>query len=648
MTNDTETSLYRTWLVSCSILTMMIALAGGALAVLALMGHVPSINSAWLLPIAGLHLKIDSISALFDLLTAAIGLPVAAYMGTYFSHHQVPKLTLGLMPTFLTAMLLVPMAATYFNLWFFWEIMALASAALVLTNYRSPQVRKAGLHYIAYTQVGFALILASTAVLNAKSSVGFLNEPSSHVAPLSSLVFVLSLLGFTSKAGLLPLNSWLPLAHPEAPTPVSALMSASMVNLGIYGIVRIDLVNPGHTWWGILMIIIGLSTATYGALHALISADIKRLLAYSTSENLGIVITALGTYELFRSTHFVILAELALAAAILHLIGHVLFKSLAFITSGRLIDEAGTRDIDHMGDMIHRTPLASAGYGIASLGATGLPLGAGFIGEWLLLQALIHTPPSAPTLLRVIMPIAVAILALTVGLKVAAMTKSFGIGVLSRPRDPCTTAINSGRLVIWIDTVIISVLALANLAFSALPSLASPLVRLFAEALLPQGVPTHIGLYITLSPLRGGISPLVIVIVVACATIAVGILVELRIRSNGRVKSGDLWNCGGGEPRIRMQYNSTSFAQPLETIFANVLRLDEQTAASHADEDRLIVAAIVYERSRTDIVATMLHRFVGDSLDQCSRLVRRAHAGNVRLYTLYGAIGLLIILLVAR
>ncbi len=151
MTNDTETSLYRTWLVSCSILTMMIALAGGALAVLALMGHDPSINSAWLLPIAGLHLKIDSISALFDLLTAAIGLPVAAYMGTYFSHHQVPKLTLGLMPTFLTAMLLVPMAATYFNLWFFWEIMALASAALVLTNYRSPQVRKAGLHYIAYT-----------------------------------------------------------------------------------------------------------------------------------------------------------------------------------------------------------------------------------------------------------------------------------------------------------------------------------------------------------------------------------------------------------------------------------------------------------------------------------------------------------------
>ncbi|WP_298208545.1 proton-conducting transporter membrane subunit [Ferrimicrobium sp.] len=646
--NSQTLSSYRWWLSGCSALTLAVALGGGVLSVAGLSGHIFVFTAAWLLPIAGLHLRLGPLSAFFDLLTSMIAIAVAAYMSTYFSRHRVPRLTLLLMPTFVIAMLLVPMAATYFDFWFFWESMALTSALLVLTHYRDSTSRTAGLFYIAYTQVGFALILAATASLTAHSTSSFLDGPSAHLLPLSNLVFILSLFGFASKAGLLPLNSWLPLAHPAAPTPVSALMSASMVNLGIYGIVRIDLITPGQSWWGILMIIIGLSTATYGALHALVSSDIKRLLAFSTSENLGIIVTALGAYELLRATHFVVLAELALAAAILHLIGHGLFKSLAFITAGRLIDDAGTRDIDQMGDMIHRSPLASAGFGVASLGATGLPLGAGFIGEWLLLQALIHTPPTAPILLRVVMPIALALLALTVGLKVAAMTKSFGIGVLSRQRSPHRPTIERKLVAVSIDTTVISLLVLANLLFGALPNLADPLYRRVAKLLVPHGIPTHIGLSVILTPLKGNISPIVILIEVACFTIATAILVEGRIRSNGRVINADLWNCGGGEPRVRMQYNSTSFAQPLETIFASTLRLQERTAADHSDPSRLIVATVSYERSRADIVASTLHRLVAQSVAQASQLMRRAHPGNMRLYVLYGAIGLLIILLVAR
>ncbi|WP_298336356.1 proton-conducting transporter membrane subunit [Ferrimicrobium sp.] len=645
---DPRPRSYRWWLVGCSAITLAVALAGGLLSVASLMGHIFVLNTTELLPIAGLHLRLGALSALFDLLTSFVAIAVAAYMGTYFSRHQVPRLTLVLMPTFLAAMLLVPMAATYFDFWFFWETMALTSAALVLAHYSDSTTRVAGLYYIAYTQVGFALILAATATLSVNSTSAFLDGPTAQLLPLSNLVFILSLLGFASKAGLLPLNSWLPLAHPAAPTPVSTLMSASMVNLGIYGIIRIDLITPGQSWWGILMMIIGLASATYGALHALVSSDIKRLLAFSTSENLGIIITALGAYELLRATHFVVLAELAMAAAILHLIGHALFKSLAFISSGRLIDDAGTRDIDHMGAMIHRSPLASTGFGVASLGATGLPLGAGFIGEWLLLQALIHTPPTAPILLRVVMPIALALLALTVGLKVAAMTKSFGIGVLSRQRTPQVNTIQRRRVAVVLDTTVISLLISANLVFGTLPNLVDPLYQRVAMQLLPQGVPTHIGLFVTLAPLRGGISPLAILVEVACFTIAVGILVEGRIRSNGRVITADLWNGGGGEPRIRMQYNSTSFAQPLESIFASALRLQERTAADHADPDRLIVATVSYERSRADIVASTLHRFVTQSMGQAARLMRRAHPGNMRLYVLYGAIGFLIILLVAR
>ena len=645
---DRRLGSYRWWLLACSILTLTVALGGGLLSLASLSGHIFSFNATWLLPIAGLHLRLGPLSALFDLLTSIIAVVVAAYMSTYFSRHHVARLTLVLMPTFLAAMLLVPMAATYFDLWFFWETMALTSAVLVLTHYRDSTTRTAGFYYIAYTQVGFALILTATASLNATSPSGLLDGPTVHLLPLSNLAFILSLLGFSSKAGLLPLNSWLPLAHPAAPTPVSTLMSASMVNLGIYGIVRIDLITPGQSWWGILMIIIGLSTATYGALHALVSSDIKRLLAFSTSENLGIIVMALGAYELLRATHFVVLAELALAAAILHLVGHALFKSLAFIASGRLIDDAGTQDIDHMGGMIHRSPLASAGFGVAALGATGLPLGAGFIGEWLLLQALVHTPPTAPILLRVVMPITLALLALTIGLKVAAMTKSFGIGVLSRQRMTQTNTVQRTLPTISIDATAISLLAAANLLFGALPNLADPLYRRVAKILLPQGVPTHIGLFVTHAPLKGGISPVAIFAEVACFTIAVGILVEGRIRANGRVIAADLWNCGGGQPRVRMQYNSTSFAQPLETIFASTLRLRERTAADHADPNRLIVATVSYERSQADIVASTLHRLTVQTVGQASRLMRRAHPGNMRLYVLYGAIGFLIILLVAR
>ncbi len=639
---------YRSYLLTCSIATIAVGILGLFLSLAAVTGHDIVLNTNTLIPLAGLHLQLGPLSALFDIITSVIALPVGIAMLPYFSHHQAPRLTLALLPIFVGAMLAVPMAATYFDFWFFWELMALTSAALVLAHYRDSTTRHAGIYYIAYTQVGFALILVSTASLCTSPTTPLLENSQAHLLPLSSLVFVLSLLGFSSKAGLLPLNSWLPLAHPEAPTPVSALMSAAMVNLGIYGIIRIDLVGTGQIWWGVLMIFIGVATTTHSALHALVSPDIKKLLAYSTSENLGIIIIALGVYELARSTDLQVIAEVALAAALLHLIGHALFKSLAFLSAGQLIDVAGTRDVDQMGGMVHRSPFASLGFGIASLGATGLPLGAGFIGEWLLLQALIHTPSNAPTLLRVVMPITVAFLALTVGLKVAAFTKSFGIGILSRARTAYTQPTLRRPAMRVIEIVVISLLVLANLCFATLPNLVASLYRPIARSLIPREPFIHLGLTVSLLPLKGAVSPLAIMIEVVCFTLAVLIIVETRIRSNGRVHDADLWNCGGSEPRIRMQYNSTSFAQPLETIFGTMLRLRESTTTDHADPNQLIIATVAYERSRADVVATTLEHYTTRIVSACATFIRRAHRGNMRLYILYGAIGLLLLLVVAR
>ena len=652
-TGMTPRSDDRLWYLTSSVLTVLIGVFGVAISLRMIFGSKISLSISSLLPLAGLHLSSDGLSGLFDLITSIVAITAGIYVYPYLAHSRSPRTTAAFIPLFVMTMLLVPVASSYYDFLFFWEAMALVSAVLVLANHTKTEALKAGMWYIFMSQVGFAMILGSLAYLSAHSPTGLLIGGSGALKGIPTLtkniIFVFSFFGFASKSGQLPLHSWLPKAHPEAPTPVSALMSAAMVNLGIYGIIRVDIkgLGPAPIWWGVLIITIGATTAVYSALHSLVSSDIKRLLAWSTGENMGIVICALGTFEVLKSAHNLNIAQVALAGAILQLMGHSLFKSLGFISAGSVIASAGTRSLDSMGGIIHRNPISAVGFSIAALGATGLPLGAGFVGEWLLLQSLIHTLPTRSTVLNVLMPSAVGLLALTFGLAVAAMTKAFGVGMLSRPRS--RGAAESAETPPW-EAFTISIATLLCIGFSFNPAFVSKIVRSASQATLgvrTKGSVSILG-HITLRGVGGSISPLNLGLSVVIGAILFASITEWRIRKKSRQLDVPLWACGSSQPSSKMQYNAVAFAQPLERIFNLVVATQESLGTEHADSDMLILQSASYERSNSDIFETRLFPVVARAMSNLSRLVQKGHSGKIRNYLIYGAIGFIIVLVVAR
>jgi len=398
-----------------------------------------------------------------------------------------------MLPLFVAAMLLVPAAGSVTTFLLAWELMSGASLVLVMAKHKRETVRSAGVFYAVMTQLGFAAILAALVVLSAAGGGDAFDTIAAHANDLSpgtrTAVFLLTLIGFGSKACLLPLHAWLPRAHPEAPSPVSALVSAAMVNLGIYGIIRIDLQILGQgdaspSWWGLMLMIFGAVSAVFGVLQASVATDLKQLLAYSTTENMGLVTLALGAATLLASYGAHQVAGMALTAAFLLLLSHAAFKTLAFLAAGSVLASTGLRDLDRLGGLARRMPGTTVMFGIAALSASGLPLGAGFVGEWLLLQSLIHSPHDNNTLLALVMPLSVGAVALTTGLGIAAMVKAFGVGFLARPRSPAADAAREAPASMMTG---MTLAAMACAVFAVAPALLGPLLERVL-AVLPRSV----------------------------------------------------------------------------------------------------------------------------------------------------------------
>ena len=362
----------------------------------AVFGTVRPVHIGWLLPLSGVMLDLDPLGGFFVALTGAVAIPVGVYAIGYARREHLGRVPLAVLPLFVAAMLLVPAAGSVTTFLLAWELMALASLILVLAEHTRPEVRSAGLMYAVMTQLGFVAILIGLMVLSAAGGADRFADLRRVPDGARTAVFVLTVAGFGSKAGLVPLHAWLPRAHPEAPSPVSALMSAAMVNLGIYGIVRFDLqlLGPGPRWWGVTLLVVGGVSALYGVLQASVATDLKRLLAYSTTENMGLITLALGAATLFADSGAHAPATIAMAAAMLHLVAHAAFKCLGFLAAGSVLAATGLRDLDRLGGLARRMPATTILFGVAALGASGLPLGAGFVSEWLLVQSLIHAASS--------------------------------------------------------------------------------------------------------------------------------------------------------------------------------------------------------------------------------------------------------------
>ena len=631
-------------------------LVGGlsiVLGIAAMSGGIGSVSISWLLPFSGLQFSADSTSGLFLLMNGAVGIAVGTYSIGYYRHSHASTFSLMMLPIFLLTVIAVLLAGSVTTLLLMWELMAVSSMVLLLTEYRKKEVRDAAQWYGALTQLGFLAILAGTLIMSGGSAGVFstLAITSHHLSEsLRGLVFVLTFIGFGSKAGLVPLHVWLPRAHSEAPGPVSAVMSAVMAAMGIYGIMRVDIQLLGHgpRWWGVVALSVGAVSALYGALQASVATDLKRLLGYSTTENMGIVVLAIGMSMLLGGYGQYELAAVALVAGTYQLLAHAAFKTLTFLAAGAVHSATGLRNLDLMGGLAKRLPVTSSMFAVGALGASGLPLGAGFVGEWLLLQSLIHSHFGSSAPLEFAIPVAVGVLALTTGLGTAAVVKAYGVGFLARPRSKGAESATEVGLPMLAG---MAVAAVGCLAVAIAPALFNGVLTSLMTVLY-RGVsvsPPRLGAILSIPGFAGSTSP----ILLAGFTVILVILAQVAISSFGKSnrlpkRDANLWACGNGILGERMQYTATSFAEPLQRVFDNVLKPEVGIEVTHYDESHYLVERVRYSRTIVDSIEDRLYRPVLRGFLWGANLIRVFHSGRISRYLALGAAGLFVVLVVSH
>jgi len=610
--------------------------------------HLPAV-----LPLFGVRLAVDALSGVFLAVTGGVAVAAAVYGVGYSRHGLDGRTTQAAFPLFVVTMLLVPAADSVGTLLACWELMALTSLLLVVAEHqRRPEVAQAGRWYAVMTHLGMVAILSGLLVFaTAADDDSFAALRTTPLpAATAATVFAAVLVGFGSKAGMVPLHAWLPRAHPEAPSHVSALMSAAMVNLGVYGIVRVgfDLLGGGARWWWLLVLAFGALSAVYGILQAAMSTDLKRLLGYSTTENLGLVLVGVGAAGVFAAGGHKTLSGLALAAALLHVIVHAAFKTVLFLAAGSVVVATGSRDLDDLGGLRAGMPYTAAAFGIGALAASALPPGAAFVSEWMLLQSLVHGLPAADTATVIAMLVAVAAVALTAGLAVATFVKAFGVGFLARPRTDAAARAGEGSATMLAG---MALAALACVTLALTPTVVVPaLGRAVGVASGTTDPAVHGAVTLELVGLAGSMSPLVLA--TALLVGAVGTWGAVRLVTAGRVRrTARLWDCGAGPLSARMEYTATSFAEPLQRVFDDVLRPEQDVDITHHVESSYLVQAVEYRRRVPDRIERRLYAPVLAAAAAWARAGRRLATGSVHRYLGYGfytVTALLVLLTVTR
>ncbi|MFJ8383995.1 proton-conducting transporter membrane subunit [Streptomyces sp. NPDC094438] len=597
---------------------------------------------------------VDPLSGLFMAVAGAVIAAVAVYGIGYTLHGSsygpASRGVQTVLPLFALTLILVPAASSVSTFLLLWKLMALTSLLLVLAEHQErASVRVAGLWYAVLTHLGLVLLLAGLALFAARAggeNFEVLRAGAQGISPVArGLVFVLCAAAFTSKAGAVPLHAWLPRAHPEAPSPVSALMSAAMVNLGIYGVVRVgfDLLGGGPAWWWLVLMGVGGLSAVYGILQAAMASDLKRLLAYSTSENMGLVLIGVGAAGLFKTYGDTKLAALALAAALLHVVNHAAFKALLFCAAGSVLRATGLRDLDALGGLRSRMPVTAGLFALAALGAVALPPGNGFISEWLLLQSLIHGLEVPGVAVAVVLPLAVALIALSAGIAAVVFVEALGVGFFARPRSKAATEAREAPP--WMLAGM-GLLAAGCVGLALAPGvLDAGLGRAVAAVGLPgSGMVGGSGPTMRLDSISASLSPLwVVAALTAVLALATGLP---RLYGRKRRRNAKLWDCGGGAPSPRMAYTATSFAEPLQRVFDDVLAPEQDVDVTHARESAYLVERVRFSRRVPDRIEHRLYEPVLAALARTEQRARRLAVGSVHLYLGYGFFGLVVLLLV--
>lgn len=616
------------------LLALIISAAGFANAVGFLLGAggSESVTLPLGLPWLGAHFRVDALSACFLGLVNFGAAAASLYAVGYGAHEHAPWRVLPFYPAFLAGMNLVLLADDAFTFLLSWELMSLASWALVMSHHRDADNARAGFIYLVMASFGTAaLLLAFGLMAGSGGDYLFAAIREQHHADLvSGLVLVLALIGTGSKAGLVPLHVWLPLAHPAAPSHVSALMSGVMTKVAIYGFIRIamDLLGSPQWWWAVLVLVVGAITAVLGVLHALMEKDIKRLLAYSTVENVGIIFVGLGLTLAFTANGLHAAAALAFTAALLHALNHALFKSLLFFGAGAMLIATGERNIEHMGGLIHRMPRTSLFMLAGSAAISALPPFNGFVSEWLMFQAVLISPQLPEWGLKFFVPTVGAMLALAAALAAACFVRAFGVAFLGRPRSD---AARSAKETDPWSQAAMGLLAVLCLLTGILPGLLIDALAPVATQIITAHMPVQTSnpwlSIVPISESRSSYNGLLVLGFIAFAATASAVAIhKLATRS---LRRGPAWDCGYPEPSPATQYTGLSFAQPIRRVFGTtVFRATEHVDMPVPGDTR----PASYEARIHDVIWETLYLPVAWVVDGLAGRLNRAQFLTIRRF----------------
>jgi len=602
------------------------------------------------------HLKLDPLSGLFLFIIGIITLAISFFGPGYireFIHGKQPLAVLGFFTgLFITGMLLVVVANDAFAFMVSWELMSLSSYFLVSYQHQNASNRRAAFLYLLMAHVGAILILLSFGVLAAFGEGAALTFDAMRAAPLdlkwASIAFVLGLLGFGMKAGLVPIHTWLPEAHPVAPSHISSLMSGVMLKVAIYGFIRLvfDLIGDVHWGWGVAVLIMASITAIFGVLYALVQTDIKRLLAYSSIENVGIIFIGLGLSMIFFGTGHPTLGVLGLIAALYHSLNHSIFKSLLFLGAGSVIQRTHEKDMERLGGLISRMPWTALYFLIACISISSLPPFNGFVSEWLTFQTALQAVTLESGVLRAIIPISAAVLALTGALGTACFVRLYGITFLGKARSKrARTAHEASRGMTYAQAL----LAVLCVLLGVFPSYIIDILNAIPMSLLNLSLTTATEQgWMWVTPITAEKSsysaPLVAFGVIIALILWATVHKFLVPREKFKLERKDTWDCGFGGGTSRMQYTGSAFSEPFRRIFKPVWRLTESVEREPKPHLDLEPASVRHKMQVEDITWNWLYVPIARLVHMASKRIARIQTGHLRHYLGYSFLTLILLL----
>ncbi len=595
---------------------------------------------------------VDKLSAFFILVisTAAFAVSVYSlgYVREYFGKKNIGYLGF-LYNIFILSMILVVTADNAVMFLIVWELMSIVSYFLVIYEHEKAEIRKAGFIYMVMTHVGTGFIILSFLIL-AGSSGSFSFETFSAAGrmlspALKNMAFLFALVGFGVKAGIVPLHIWLPYAHPAAPSNVSALMSGVMIKTAIYMLIRVsfDFLGAGVMWWGLLLLIIASASALLGVMYALMEHDMKRLLAYHSVENIGIILIGISLAMIFMSSGNKELAAFGLIAGLYHTINHAVFKSLLFMGAGSIIFSTHTKNIEEMGGLLKKMPWTGMFFLIGSISISALPPFNGFVSEWLTFQAQLLSINLSENIIKIIVLSSGAALALTSALAAACFVKAFGISFLALPRSNHAKHAREVPESMLFGMGILSLLciALGVLSFYILPiidSITSPI----AGTSIISKVTFDLSLA-TLNPRAGSVSTLWLFLLLFIL-VPIPFLLALAIGGRTSARTYETWGCGQPTTTGRNEYTATGFSKPIRMWFSSIYRSHREIQTSYAGSP-FFRERFVFDTQIEPIFEKYLYEPITWLALAASRILRVIQTGSIHLYLLYILITLVIALI---